>query len=350
MLSKRKNLKPVLIAIIGGIVSYDAVAKLQPMPFQKTMQDVAQEDKNTIKSIGHEPFRDSRAYTQILIKEAEEFYQQAVAQKNYDKEHLPHEMYCYLYPGAEPDCPPIEEQPQQSALPAPADGTLVGYDEFNNPVYASKTIHDGPCTLPCKDMTKPANIRYTNELINSGNWAKTDPAFEKAASGTLRIEGGLVTFSVAQGGQTKFGITKENNPDVDIPNLTSWDAQDLMYKNYYVNAGINKLPDYVRGTVFDMYYMQPKMAMRLLCRRLGISYQAKVNNEMVTLAEQYDGDLVNDLLDDYLNFFEVGADTPDEEKLLPGYRHRVNFLRSNGCHYPTESDYALDPRKRKIQN
>ena len=336
MLSKRKNLTPVLIAIIGGIVSYDAVAKLQPMPFQKTMQDVAQEDKNTIKSIGHEPFRDSRAYTQILIKEAEEFYQQAVAQKNYDKEHLPHEMYCQRYPGAEPDCPPIEEQPQQSAPPAPADGTPVGYDEFGRPVYASKTSHNGPCTLPTRDSN------FTNTLINTGAWAESDPAFEKAASGTLRVEGGFAPFSHARGGDTKYGITRRYNPDVDIENLTPGGAQEIMHERYYLQQNINKLPDYVRGTFFDMHFMNPQNAWSSLCERLGVRYQTTITDDIAQKAKEYSGDLNNDLLNDYQDFFNVAAQQgSDGPTLLRGWTNRVNLMRTNGCHYPTEPANAL---------
>ena len=324
----------VACAIWGDAFVRDASAKMTPTGFQKTMADMPMSDRQKIAQIGYEPYLDSKVYTQIMIVEAEKLYQQASRQLQHDKQHLSAEDFCNKYPGAT-GCPSVPPEPQ-TTTPKVTDGELVGYDEFDRPVYASKTAHNQPCTPPKKDNN------FSNILINSGKWAESDPAFEKATSGTLRVEGGFAPFSQARGGDTKYGITKKYNPDVDIENLTPEGAQDIMYETYYSQQHIYKLPDYVRGTVFDMNFMSPKFTWPTLCKRLGAKCEDYVTDEMAELAEKYPGDLVKDLLDDYQIFFEEAATRGDDgPSLKQGWLNRVKLLRTNGCHYPTKPEEAL---------
>ena len=320
-------------AIWGDAFVRDASAKLVPTGFQKTMADMPMSDRQKIAKIGYEPYLDSKAFYEIQLKEAKELYQQASAQMRYDRQHMPRDEYCQRYPGAT-GCPtPPETAP---ATPSPADGELVGQDEFGRNVYANRTITDGPCTMP------RADTNFTNNLINSGRWAESDPAFEKATSGTLRVEGGYEEFPEELGGPTKYGISEVHNPRVDVKNLTPDGAQDIMREKYYLQKNINKLPDYVRGTFFDMHFMNPQYAFTSLCARLGVTYQSTITDDIAQKAKEYSGDLNNDLLDDYQEFFNAAAkDEPDGYDLLQGWTNRVNLMRTNGCHYPTEPDKAL---------
>ena len=165
---------------------------------------------------------------------------------------------------------------------------------------------------------------------------------KKATSGTLRVEGELVEFPEELGGVTKYGISEVHNPRVDVKNLTPDGAQDIMREKYYLQQNINKLPDYVRGTFFDMHFMKPRYAFISLCKRLGVRYQATITDDIAQKAKEYSGDLNNDLLDDYQEFFnEAAKGEPDGYDLLRGWTNRVNLMRTNGCHYPTEPDKAL---------
>lgn len=325
----------VACAIWGDAFARDAAAKLVPTGFQKTMADMPLSDRQKITQIGYEPYLDSKVFYEIQLKEAKELYQQASAQMQYAKQHMPQNEYCQRYPGAT-GCPTPPETPPATHTPSPTDGELVGQDEFGRNVYANKTITNGPCTMP------RADTNFTNDLINSGSWAETDPAFEKAASGTLRVEGGFAQFSHARGGDTKYGITKRYNPDVDVENLTPEGAQEIMHERYYLRQNINKLPDYVRGTFFDMHFMNPRNAWASLCARLGVRHQTTITDDIAQKAKEYSGDLNNDLLNDYQDFFNAAAQQgSDGPTLLRGWTNRVNLMRTNGCHYPTEPDKAL---------
>lgn len=270
-----------------------------------------------------------------MLEEAKNLYQQASQQKQYDKQNLSPDDFCSKYPGTN-GCPVVPAPTTPEIITQSTDGELVGHDEFDRPVYARKTITNGPCTMP------RADTNFTNDLINSGSWAETDPAFEKAASGTLRVEGGFAQFSHARGGDTKYGITKRYNPDVDVENLTPEGAQEIMHERYYLRQNINKLPDYVRGTFFDMHFMNPRNAWASLCARLGVRYQTTITDDIAQKAKEYSGDLNNDLLNDYQDFFNAAAQQgSDGPTLLQGWTNRVNLMRTNGCHYPTEPDKAL---------
>ena len=62
----------------------------------------------------------------------------------------------------------------------------------------------------------------------------TEPEIRKAILKTIRKEGGYVNDPVDAGGETKYGISKRSWPDVDIANLTIWQAFDI-YRKWYAN-------------------------------------------------------------------------------------------------------------------
>ena len=77
--------------------------------------------------------------------------------------------------------------------------------------------------------------------------------FEELVNIILRNEGGYVNHPNDPGGETNFGITKRNYPNLDIRNLTREQAKEI-YRKYYWNkmnlGGItNKL---LALHIFDM--------------------------------------------------------------------------------------------------
>jgi len=59
--------------------------------------------------------------------------------------------------------------------------------------------------------------------------------FDRAFAVVVGIEGGYVNDPKDPGGETKFGLSKRANPDLDIKNLTLGIAQDR-YRTRYWNA------------------------------------------------------------------------------------------------------------------
>jgi len=62
----------------------------------------------------------------------------------------------------------------------------------------------------------------------------TDTQIKAAILHTIRKEGGYVNDPVDRGGETKYGISKRSWPDVDIANLTIWQAFAI-YRKWYAN-------------------------------------------------------------------------------------------------------------------
>ncbi len=76
--------------------------------------------------------------------------------------------------------------------------------------------------------------------------------FDDIIVGVLNREGGYVNDPKDPGGETKYGISKRSNRDIDIKNLTKEEASNIYYERYWKPSRVNKLPMSLRETFFDM--------------------------------------------------------------------------------------------------
>ena len=94
-------------------------------------------------------------------------------------------------------------------------------------------------------------------------------------------EGGFVNDPSDPGGATKYGVTigtmrrlgldKTGDGRVtvaDVRALTRADAEQIFIKHYYRRPRIDKLPEPLRATVFDMYVNAGRNAVKILQRLL----------------------------------------------------------------------------------
>mgnify|MGYP003149764109 CR=1 FL=1 len=68
----------------------------------------------------------------------------------------------------------------------------------------------------------------------------------------LEHEGGYVNDPDDPGGETKYGIAKKFNPDVDIKNLTKEGAKEIYYQKYWKPSKADQVPDRLKHIYFDM--------------------------------------------------------------------------------------------------
>ena len=66
--------------------------------------------------------------------------------------------------------------------------------------------------------------------------------FETAVAFVLEQEGGLSNLAGDSGGLTKFGISKNNHPDLDIAGLTQEQAIEIYRMDYWNKLHCNQLP------------------------------------------------------------------------------------------------------------
>lgn len=94
--------------------------------------------------------------------------------------------------------------------------------------------------------------------------------YDDAFEALIGHEGDYVNHPADPGGETKFGITKRQYPDVDIKNLTLQQAKDIYYNDYWHKAKCPLLPERLRFDVFDTAVNAgPTVAIRLLQRAVG---------------------------------------------------------------------------------
>ena len=125
-----------------------------------------------------------------------------------------------------------------------------------------------------------------------------DPAFLSAVSFVLAMEGGLSSDPVDPGGDTRFGISKQAYPDIDINHLTESQAKALYYRDYWQPCRCGEMPVAMATAVFDTAVnMGKNTAIRLLQQSLGVPVDSMIGP--VTLAacnQQTPGLLLSDFL------------------------------------------------------
>ena len=102
--------------------------------------------------------------------------------------------------------------------------------------------------------------------------------FESVIRKVIEHEGGYVNDPQDKGGETNFGISKRWFPDVDIKNLTKEDAINIYYNNYWIPAKVDRLPNDLRSTYFDMCVnMGQKQAVKVLQEAINSKKRSKID-------------------------------------------------------------------------
>ena len=314
---------------------------LQPVSFPTTSMDAGFVERRDNAAAGYKPFTGRSAYQPIVIESEEKYMlRRAESVRQNDLITMTNAQYCEKYPLDATNCPQtpgayesavaIGNRPT-ATTPVQTSTMGQGSVSFNNQtIITGPHIHDGPCTPPQR-----SNV-FVNKILTSGQYAQSDPAFEKTMITTFRAEGGCGNHPNDSGGYTCYGISQNNNPEIDVRNITRADAENIAHRKYYAQYGIDKLPDYIRGDVFTFGWASgPVTAIRNLCRVLGIPERNTIDSEIVMATENYNGDLHNDYLDAMQKYFEKCAQEPDQHVFLNSWMNRVKLTRENSCHYPT---------------
>lgn len=314
------------------------------MKFQQTASDATFKERTENASQGYTPYANKSAFTQITVESEEAYINRMIDlaehQRQTDLTTMSLDEYCKKYSDSE-RCPhetieeltAIDKRPQQQTRTPTTHTSIqnfVGYSEFDTPVTLDLRIHGAHCTMP-----QHSDI-FTNKILTTGNYRISDPAFEKAMITTFRAEGGCVNDPNDSGGYTCYGISQNNNPDIDVKNITRADAENIAYNKYYKQYGIHLLPDHIRGDVFMMSWgAGPITAIRRFCKFLGIAERNTIDAEVVAAAENYNGDLHNDFLDNQKEFYVDISKINNNHIYLKGWMNRLRLKRENGCHSET---------------
>jgi lysozyme family protein len=119
---------------------------------------------------------------------------------------------------------------------------------------------ENPPAMEAEDRTDKTDSTQTQ---------KYPPAFERAVARLLGDEGGYVDNPADPGGETKFGITKREYPNVEIAALTRTEAIAIYFRDWWQRYRYSELPGPIAAKIFDLAVnIGPEHAVRCVQRAL----------------------------------------------------------------------------------
>jgi lysozyme family protein len=113
--------------------------------------------------------------------------------------------------------------------------------------------------------------------------------FEKAMKFIRVVEGGKFFHSNDPGGFTNMGLTQRDYPNLDLPNLTRKQADNIFYKDYWKKSVAGKLPDPVFISYFDaVVNTGVSRANKILQKVVGVEVDGKVGPATLKAVNNYE--------------------------------------------------------------
>jgi lysozyme family protein len=101
--------------------------------------------------------------------------------------------------------------------------------------------------------------------------------FDQAFEAVIGHEGGYVNNPKDPGGETRYGISKRAYPAEDIRNLTLARAKELYLRDYWLQAGCDKVPGGVAFDLFDTAVNSGvSRAVKMLQTAVGVTADGKL--------------------------------------------------------------------------
>lgn len=164
---------------------------------------------------------------------------------------------------------------------------------------------------------------------------------DKMLEDLLVVEGGYVNHKADKGGPTKYGITLDTLSDylgrtatiLEVQGLDKDTAIKIYRKKYYLDPGINKLPEAIQPIIFDAGVNSgPTAGIKILQKLLGLEPDGiigpKTIKEATTDVTISEKDFINHLVDARRQKYEsIVAKNPSQKVFLKGWLNRAESFR-----------------------
>jgi lysozyme family protein len=169
-------------------------------------------------------------------------------------------------------------------------------------------------------------------LYEVGGFWKLTPEVEAGLISTKeqRKAVGYVNDPTDRGGETKFGVAKNANQDLDIAKLTWAQAKEVYYKRYWLAAKCDQLPGRYAALHFDIAVNHGvKRAAIFLQRALNVDDDGAIGSITLGKANTADEfDLCTAVCDQRKKYYEdIIQNNPSQEKYRKGWMRRCDELR-----------------------
>lgn len=148
--------------------------------------------------------------------------------------------------------------------------------------------------------------------------------------GTNKKACGYVNDPVDPGGETKFGIAKNANPDVDVTNLTWEDAKAIYFTRYWLAGSCDKLPTRIAVLHFDGCINHGvSRASKFLQISASVGVDGVIGPQTINAIRAVDSvKACNTICDKREKFYrDIVAAKPSQGKFLNGWLRRINEMR-----------------------
>jgi len=159
-------------------------------------------------------------------------------------------------------------------------------------------------------------------------------SFEKCFAFTIGEEGGYVNHPKDKGGETKWGISKNQYPNISIPSLTKKEANAIYFRDYWKPSGANLLPDKLAMVHFDSAINHGvTQAIKLFQGIVCAKQDGILGPKTLKMLEYYleNGDenyLVQLYIEHRKELYEnIVRNNPDQKIFLKGWFNRINKLK-----------------------
>lgn len=172
-------------------------------------------------------------------------------------------------------------------------------------------------------------------LFEVGPWFDAnDPACQagKIDNKANRQKCGYVWDLADPGGETKFGVAQNHNPDVKIKTLTLEQAKAIYFKKYWLASKCDKLPTPVNACHFDAVTNHgADRAAKLLQKALGVTADGAIGPKTIAAINCADPDvLCMKMIEERDAFYHrLVAAKPALRKFLKGWLKRTETLRKS---------------------
>ena len=154
---------------------------------------------------------------------------------------------------------------------------------------------------------------------------------EGAKDGTNARNCGHTNDSNDPGGETKYGISKNENPDIDIAQLNWEGAEAIYYDRYWIAGQCDKLPDRIAVLHFDGCVNNGvRESAIFLQRAIGAEADGDIGPATLAAVATFDPIVVCGAICDQRSTFyhNIVSRTPSQGEYLNGWLRRVSEMRT----------------------
>lgn len=171
-------------------------------------------------------------------------------------------------------------------------------------------------------------INKLMEYEVGGFWDINAPG---AQDGTIPRACGYVNNPADPGGETKYGIAKNDNPSIDISSLNFNSAMAIYWNKYWLTTHCDQLPNRIAVLTFDGSVNNgPRTAAKFLQQAIGVTADGSIGQQTITAVNLGDPiNICNLICDQREKYYQnIVSNNPAESIYLNGWLRRINEMRA----------------------